>query len=287
MGGDYRAEVALRMNCSYEDLDIRLEGRADGIFTEDEVVWIDEIKGIYGNVEQMEEPVKVHEGSGYVLWLYLRCSGRLVEDWNPDDICQSGDRSGEKVPGGALHRGTAKNGTRNFWMNIINGSVIRKNGRKREIILFRAWNFHFPTEKVRRKMVSSVYHAIGASRQIFIQAPTGVGKTMSTIFPAVRAVGEGKGETIFYLTAKTITRTVAQEALEVLREKGMKYKVVTITAKRSCVLWTKPNVIRYIVLTPGDISTGSMTLSMSCGRRRADMTGDYPGAGREMAGMSF
>ena len=49
MGGDYRAEVALRMNCSYEDLDIRLEGRADGIFTEDEVVWIDEIKGIYGN----------------------------------------------------------------------------------------------------------------------------------------------------------------------------------------------------------------------------------------------
>ena len=48
MGGDYRAEVALRMNCSYEDLDIRLEGRADGIFTEDEVVWIDEIKGICG-----------------------------------------------------------------------------------------------------------------------------------------------------------------------------------------------------------------------------------------------
>ena len=61
--------------------------------------------------------------------------------------------------------------------------------------------------------------------------PTGVGKTMSTIFPAVRAVGEGKGETIFYLTAKTITRTVAEEAFAVLQEKGMKYKVVTITAK--------------------------------------------------------
>ena len=70
MGGDYRAEVALRMNYSYEDLDIRLEGRADGIFTEDEVVWIDEIKGIYGNVEQLEEPVKVHKAQamcyGYI-----------------------------------------------------------------------------------------------------------------------------------------------------------------------------------------------------------------------------
>ena len=70
MGGDYRAEVALRMNYSYEDLDIRVEGRADGIFTEDEIVWIDEIKGIYGNVEQMEEPVKVHKAQamcyGYI-----------------------------------------------------------------------------------------------------------------------------------------------------------------------------------------------------------------------------
>ena len=61
-------------------------------------------------------------------------------------------------------------------------------------------------------MVSSVYHTIGASRQIFIQAPTGVGKTMSTISGS-RAVGEGKGETIFYLTAKTITRTVGSRKL--------------------------------------------------------------------------
>ena len=51
-------------------------------------------------------------------------------------------------------------------------------------------------------------------QQIFVQAPTGIGKTMSAVFPAVRAVvGQGKGETVFYLTARTITRTVAQDAL--------------------------------------------------------------------------
>ena len=54
---------------------------------------------------------------------------------------------------------------------------------------------------------------------------------MSTIFPAVRAVGEGKGDTIFYLTAKTITRKVAEEAFLILQEKGLKYKFITITAK--------------------------------------------------------
>ena len=66
--------------------------------------------------------------------------------------------------------------------------------------------FPFEYREGQRKIVSSVYHTISAERQIFIQAPTGVGKTMSTIFPAVRAVGAGLGENIFYLTAKTITR---------------------------------------------------------------------------------
>ena len=71
MGGDYRAEVALRMNYSYEDLDIRLEGRADGIFTEDGEVWIDEIKGTYGNLQAMEMPVPVHRAQAMCYgWIY-------------------------------------------------------------------------------------------------------------------------------------------------------------------------------------------------------------------------
>ena len=103
-------------------------------------------------------------------------------------------------------------------------------------------------------------------------------KTMSTIFPAVRAVGEGKGETIFYLTAKTITRTVAQEAFEVLREKGMKYKVVTITAKEKLCFMdeTKCDPV-HCPYARGHFDR-SMTLSMSCGRRRADMTGRLSGS---------
>ena len=70
MKGNYQAEVSLKRESEYEDTIIQVEGRADGIFTEDEVVWIDEIKGIYGNVEQMEEPVKVHKAQamcyGYI-----------------------------------------------------------------------------------------------------------------------------------------------------------------------------------------------------------------------------
>lgn len=89
-------------------------------------------------------------------------------------------------------------------------------------------------------MVSSVYHTISSQKQIFIQAPTGIGKTMSTVFPAVRAVGENKGETIFYLTAKNITRTVAEEAFGILQDRGLLFKVINITAKEKICVLDKP-----------------------------------------------
>ena len=79
--------------------------------------------------------------------------------------------------------------------------------------------------------MASVYRTILRKKKLFIQAPTGVGKTMATVFPAVRAVGEGLGEKIFYLTAKTIMRTVAEQAFSLLKEKGLLYKTITLTAK--------------------------------------------------------
>ena len=55
-------------------------------------------------------------------------------------------------------------------------------------------------------MAAAVYRTILRKKKLFLQAPTGVGKTISTLFPSVKAIGEGLGEKIFYLTAKTITK---------------------------------------------------------------------------------
>ena len=73
--------------------------------------------------------------------------------------------------------------------------------------------FPFSYRKGQKEMVAGIYHAIAEEEQIFIQAPTGIGKTMSAIFPAVRSMENGKGETLFYLTARTITRTVAEDCI--------------------------------------------------------------------------
>ena len=82
-----------------------------------------------------------------------------------------------------------------------------------------------------KELAASVYKTILRKKKLFIQAPTGVGKTMATVFPAVKAVGEGLGDKIFYLTAKTITRTAAQQAFSILKQQGLEYKIITLTAK--------------------------------------------------------
>ena len=101
------------------------------------------------------------------------------------------------------------------WRNVRNDSI-------------RQMEFPFPYREGQRDLVASVYRTILRKKKLFIQAPTGVGKTMATVFPAVRAVGEGLGEKIFYLTAKTIMRTVAEQAFSLLKEKGLLYKTITL-----------------------------------------------------------
>ena len=96
--------------------------------------------------------------------------------------------------------------------------------------------FPYPYRRGQKKLVSDVYRTIRRKKNLFIQAPTGVGKTISTIFPAVRAVGENLADKIFYLTAKTITGNVARETIQLLMEHGYQAKTVLITAKeKMCV----------------------------------------------------
>ncbi len=92
-----------------------------------------------------------------------------------------------------------------------------------------------------RDLAAGVYRTIARGKRLFIQAPTGVGKTISTVFPAVKAVGEDLGDRIFYLTAKTVTRTVAEEAFGILADQGLRLKAVTLTAKEKLCICETPD----------------------------------------------
>lgn len=82
-----------------------------------------------------------------------------------------------------------------------------------------------------RKLAGAVYKTIEEGVGLFAKAPTGIGKTISTTFPAIKSIGEGRLQHFFYLTAKTITRTAAEEALALMQSQGLRIHAVTLTAK--------------------------------------------------------
>ena len=92
----------------------------------------------------------------------------------------------------------------------------------------------FPYEEYRpgqRDMAVAVYKTIREKNRSYIQSPTGVGKTIASLFPSVKALGLGLAEKIFYLTAKTSGRLVAEKALADMRQSDLYLRSVTLTAK--------------------------------------------------------
>lgn len=250
MGPDYHAEVPLKIAIKEEDYQLVIEGRADGIMIESEAdreitfadnfnhmksengmkVTIDEIKGIYMKLELLEAPIGVHRAQA-MCYAYIYA---IQHDLRQIDVQMTYcNLDTEDI---RYFRETFSLKELSEWFEKLIGEYKKwadfqfafRNLRQASI---KKLEFPYEYRKGQKELASGVYRTISRGKNLFIQAPTGVGKTISTIFPAVKAVGEGLGEKIFYLTAKTITGTVAKETFELLRGHGYQAKVIQITAK--------------------------------------------------------
>jgi len=85
--------------------------------------------------------------------------------------------------------------------------------------------------KGQRHMAVQVFQAVKESRQLLVQAPTGIGKTLAAVFPAIKAVGEGLIERVFYLAARSTGKQVAEETIAALQRRGLRFKCLSLTAK--------------------------------------------------------
>ena len=239
MKGNYQAEVSLKRESEYEDVIIQVEGRADVIFTEDGEFWIDEIKGTYGNLQAMEVPVPVHRAQAMCYgWIYGEKEGlsQIGIQMTYSHLDTEDTRRFREI----FSMEELKNWYQKLLDDYHKWISCSLSWKKERNASMKDLQFPFPYREGQREIVSGVYHTVSSKKTLFVQAPTGVGKTMSAIFPSVRAIGEGKGETLFYLTAKTITGTVAWEAFHTLRENGLKFKVTAITAKEKLCFLDSP-----------------------------------------------
>lgn len=236
MGSFYRSEVPLTIDLPMERFVLRIEGRADGIMEQEGAVTIDEIKGIYKNVEDMEAPVYVHKAQAMV-YAYIYAT---EHDLNKIGIQMTYcNLETEQIR--RFQEKMAYESLQVWFLRIIDSYMVwadySYNHREARQTSISGVEFPYQYRAGQRDMVVSVYSAIRNGKPLFVQAPTGIGKTLATIFPAVKAMGQEMGDKIFYLTAKTITRTVAVEGFEKLREQGLQLSSVVITAKeKSCML---------------------------------------------------
>ena len=228
--GSYQPEVALKIQVGREQYTIAIEGRADGVIVEEGHVTIDEIKGVYQDVSLMEGPVPVHLAQAKCYAYIYALQNQLSEIAVQMTYCNLDTEEIRRFQENYLFAELEG------WFGSLIHSYekwarFQYKARQERNSSIAGLAFPFPYRAGQRELAGDVYRTIQREKILFIQAPTGTGKTITALFPAVKAVGQGLAEKIFYLTAKTITRTVAKEAFDLLREQGYQGRVITITAK--------------------------------------------------------
>lgn len=252
MGADYHAEVPLKYRYETENYAIIVEGRADGIIVGEDslqaesifltdkdgeeppkteyTVTVDEIKGTYKELTKLKKPIGVHLAQAKC-YAYIYAKENELESIRVRMTYCNIDTEQIKY----FHYDYMFSELEDWFGNVMEQyrkwAEFQFQWRKARQESIRKLQFPFAYRDGQKNLVTYVYQTIYHKRKLFIEAPTGVGKTLSTVFPAVKAIGEEKGERIFYLTAKTITRTVAENSFHILQQQGLKFKTVTLTAK--------------------------------------------------------
>ncbi|MCR5144319.1 MAG: ATP-dependent DNA helicase [Lachnospiraceae bacterium] len=236
-GLEYHAEVPLKYAIDFDKYELALEGRADGIIydfgeelTPDSDVTVDEIKGMYKDVKKMKKPIEVHLAQAKVYAFIFGIQNNLknikvhmtyVNMYNEEINSFVEECDFETLEQWFL------NLVQEYrkWADYLFDHRLKRQKSIKQL------TFPYEFRLGQKKTIADVYTAMIRNKTMFLQAPTGTGKTLATIYPAVQAVGQGYTDKIFYLTAKASTGLVALEAFNLLNDRGYEGKTIVITAK--------------------------------------------------------
>jgi DNA excision repair protein ERCC-2 len=226
---DYVKEVPVEYRVETDTYLLRLRGRIDGVLREPDRVTLEEIKTI-------QRPLKA--GPDPLHWAQLKVYAAL---W-----LQSENASGANLRLTYLELET---GVVREYVEFVTGPDLH-DFFTATITVYQEWladqsqwcqvrdqsirDLRFPFAHYRpgqREMAVGVYRTLSRGGRLFLEAPTGIGKTISVLFPALKVLGEGHCEKIFYLTAKTLGRTAVAKALVDLRQVGARLRALTLTAR--------------------------------------------------------
>ena len=228
-GAYYNPNVELSLTSRLDDIYFTVSARADGIIRGERYLTVDKIKAVKGKNAYL--PPDELTLSLLKISCHLLCVRDGLESISARVTYYNVDSQKTKY---FNYRYTAKELSR-FYAELLEKISFRiKNTYLRASSRDSLADAKFPYSELREGqeiMIREGYSAIKKGRRVFVEAPTGTGKTISALFPAVRALGEGYCDKIFYLTPKTATRKEAFSAMARLYSSGTRLRTVIITAK--------------------------------------------------------
>lgn len=230
----YEREKVVSFQAEEPGFRLTVQGRIDGVLKDATGLLLEEIKTVDSRWQGSPDPLHWAQAKCYAYMLgqstpfstirlqltYLDLdtgkTTELVEVWNWPDLADFFDRTL------AIYLGWIRQQVQ--WLETRDSSIR---------------SLPFPFAKYRpgqRELAVAAYKTIVSHRRIFLEAPTGIGKTVSVLFPAIKALAATKVGRVFYLTARTSGRQVAEKAIVDLRGAGLRLRGLTLTAKeKMCV----------------------------------------------------
>jgi DNA excision repair protein ERCC-2 len=224
--------VAVSHQVNTPEFVLRIGGRIDGVFTASAVPVIEEIKTTRRRPHEcLLEENPLHWGQAMIYAFIYAAERGLAEAgvqlayarldrWEIREACRyvaldDLKRFFEEVVGRYLEWATLISA----WQQQRDASILR---------------LKFPFAAYRpgqQEMMQAVERSIKGDGRIFIQAATGIGKTMAVLFPAARSIAARPAGKVFYLTARTTGRLAAEKAIDELRAQDLRLKSLSLTAK--------------------------------------------------------
>lgn len=228
----YQKEVPLKGTIEYDNYRINLNGRADGIIVDDDQVTIDEIKTTNMPLEKFYEENKEWHIGQAVCYGYLYC---LEHDLNDciiqlTYISQINEKMMRKHFSYTFKE--LENKLVEYLIEYFDFQKILTKKQVQKIQSFSNLEFPFSTfRKGQKELIDRIQETIKTKDILFVEAPTGIGKTMSTIYSTLNPLVKNDLDKIFYLCPKNSGFTNSLNALEILNESGYRFVSVELQSK--------------------------------------------------------
>ena len=235
----YHAEVPLRNVSRLEGVSFSVSGRADGVWYDPAGGCIvEEIKSVTGAVGFLPASPRQADLAQLTCYGYFLCAAKGLSSVT---LRLTYARPGQEDEADFVDALLTAEQLQAAYVAILRMVLPRAADLvERETTLRRAAkNAVFPYSRMRdaqKDMILECWRDMRAGKTLFAEAPTGIGKTMATLYPAVRCLGEGRCDKIFYLTAKNATRREAFGAAQKLIETGTPIRACVITARESACI---------------------------------------------------